>query len=400
MKRIYILILAAFCVSACEWFNPGKDDRQVLLIYFAGNNSLSMEGEADLYDIKQSWLPAARDKEQILLVFYHFENSVPTLSRLYRNNGGDMVEDIIQTYPTAINSASAETLETVLTDAEKAWPASRNSLILWSHASGFLPEGYYADPKETIARGDRVMEMVEDPFAGMVKASADQGKSFGMDSGKEMDIQDMAVALGRRHYEFILFDCCLMANVEVAYELRGLCDYLLFSPTEILADGFPYEKMMEPIFTMKPEAALRDIADKYMAHYRAESGDFRSATVTIVRTSGLEALAAACKPVFTNHQDRILTIDRSKVQPYFRFNKHWFYDIGHFVEQVATEAEYRQFASALSGAVIFKDATERFLGIEMNHVSGLSIYIPRPEYTVLNSYYRTLAWNKATGLVQ
>jgi len=38
--------------------------------------------------------------------------------------------------------------------------------------------------------------------------------------------------------------------------------------------------------------------------------------------------------------------------------------------------------------------------VEIKHYSGLSIYIPRSEYTVLNNYYRTLAWNKAAGLVQ
>ena len=399
MKRFYILLMAVFCVAACGWCDPDGEDRQVLLIYFAGNNNLSSDGEADLSDIKHAWLPSTREKDKILLVFYHFTGKTPTLSRLSTTRDGESVEEIIQTYPTSINSATVEVLETVLADAERAWPASHNSLILWSHASGFLPEGYYANPQERAASGD-LLETAEDPYAWMVKTAGDQGKSFGMDNGREIDIKDLAATLGRRHYDFLLFDCCLMANVEVAYELRNASDYLLFSPTEILADGFPYEKMMEPIFTMKPEAALLDIANSYMAHYRAQTGEFRSATVTIVKTSGMEALAAACKPVFESHQDRILTIDRSKVQPYFRFDKHWYYDLGDFVQQIATDAEYQNVASALNGAVLFKDATERFLGIEMKHVSGLSIYIPRPEYTVLNTYYKTLQWNRTTGLVQ
>lgn len=400
MKRFCLLITAVFCLASCSWFGPTEKDRQSLLVYFAGNNSLSGEGEADLYDIEQSWLPSVRDKNQVLMVFYHFSDGVPTLSRFYKNREGVTVEEIIKTYPTSINSATATTLETVLSDADKAWPAARQSLILWSHGSGFLPEGYYVHPQEKVAAGDRLTETGPDPYAWMVKADADQGKSFGEDNGSEIDLVDLGDVLSRKHYEFILFDCCLMANVEVAYELRRACDYLLFSPTEILADGFPYDKMMQPVFTMNAETALRTIAASYMEHYRAQSGDFRSATVTIVKTSGLDALAAACKPIFQNHQDRILTLDRSGVQPYFRFDKHWFYDLDHFVSQVASDAEYGNFKSVLPGAVIFKDTTEKFLGIEMKHVSGLSIYIPRPEYTKLNTYYKTLQWNKATGLVQ
>ncbi len=88
------------------------------------------------------------------------------------------------------------------------------------------------------------------------------------------------------------------------------------------------------------------------------------------------------------------------VQPYFRNNRHWFYDLDDFVGRVASESEFQAFSSALNNVVIYKDTTPYFLEIDIVHYSGLSIYIPRPEYTVLNNYYKTLAWNQATGLVQ
>ena len=411
MKRFWILLLAVFCLSSCCWFGPSVKDKQALLIYFAGNNTppndLSDDGEMDIEDIKESWLPSVTDKDKAVLVFYRFSDCVPTLMRLYKGRNGETVEEIIKTYPDTINASRVATLETVLADAEKAWPADHRSLILWSHGSGFLPEGYYVHPQERTAPGDRIMEAVEDPYARMVK-SGNGFKSFGEEGGSEMDIIGLSKVLSARRHEFILFDACLMANVEVAYELRNCCDYLLFSPTEIMADGFPYDKIVQPIFQSKARDALVTIATAYMDYYRAKTGLERSATVSVVETAGLEALAAACKPIFQNHQDRILTLDRSKVQGYFRMNRHYFYDLDDFVQQVASDTEYPQFARALSDAVIFKDNTEYFLGppssysecIVLEHVSGLSSYIPRAEYTVLNTYYKTLAWNKATGLVQ
>ena len=398
MKRFLLLLCALLCLCGCNRDERLAKDRQMLLVYFAGNNSLSSDGVSDFAAIKTGWLPTTRGSEKVLLVYHHFVDETPALVRLSKDRKGNVVEDIIQTYPENTNSADPQTLAAILSDAETAWPSAHHGIVLWSHGSGFLPPGYYANPQE---RGrDDAFSGEADPYAFMVKADDDTVKSFAVDNGKEMDLLDLRKVLSRFHYDFIAFDCCLMANVELAYELRNVCDYLLFSPTEILTDGFPYEMMMQSIFNQPAETAMRSIAQSYMAHYRSFSGVYCSATISVVSTQGLQALANACQTIFHNHQDQILMLDRSRVQPYFRFNKHWYYDIDDFVLQVASDSEYQAFNRALNQTVIYRDATEYFLDLEIVHYSGLSIYIPRPEYTVLNNYYKTLAWNQATGLVQ
>ena len=380
MKRILAFLLVVLCAASCDWFSPDKKERQVVLLYFAANNSLSLEGESDVEVLKNGWLPGLKEKEKVVLVYRHFTDQTPVLSRLSLDKKGNTVEEVIREYPFDTNSAQVATLKAVIADAEAAWPAQRHSIVLWSHGSGFLPEGYYTDPAE------------QGGGASLL--------SFAEDHGTEMEISALRDALSRFHYEFVLMDCCLMGNVEVAYELRNCCDYIVFSPTEILSDGFPYESMMEPVFTHPAETAMKIVCKSYMDQYLKQSGVYQSATVTLVRTSALERLAAACKPIFQQNQQQILTLDRSRVQPYFRFNKHWFYDLDDFVGLVSDEAQYTTFISALDQAVIYKDATPEFIGIKIQHYSGLSIYIPRADYTVLNNYYKTLAWNQATGLVQ
>lgn len=400
MKRMILLLCALLCLTACDRDERLAKDRQMLLVYFAGNNSLAAEGASDYNSIKQNWLPTTRGSEKVMLVFHHFKDETPVLVRLSKDRRGNTVEDIIKEYPFNTHSADARTLETVLADAEAAWPSAHHGIVLWSHGSGFLPPGYYINPQER-AKGDPVSEEA-DPYAFLVKAGGDGLKSFAQDEEQniEMDLIDLRKALSRFHYDFIAFDCCLMANVELAYELRNTCDYLIFSPTEIMSDGFPYDVMVQTIFSQQPEAAMRSVAQSFMAHYRSFSGVYASATISVVRTAGMQALANACQTVFRNHQDQILMLDRSHVQPYFRYNKHWFYDIDDFVQQVADDGEYQAFNRALNQAVIYRDATDYFLDLEISHYSGLSIYIPRREYTVLNNYYKTLAWNQATGLVQ
>lgn len=400
MKRMILLLCALLCLTACDRDERLAKDRQMLLVYFAGNNSLAAEGASDYNSIKQNWLPTTRGSEKVMLVFHHFKDETPVLVRLSKDRRGNTVEDIIKEYPFDTHSADARTLETVLADAEAAWPSAHHGIVLWSHGSGFLPPGYYINPQER-AKGDPVSEEA-DPYAFLVKAGDDGLKSFAQDEEQniEMDLIDLRKALSRFHYDFIAFDCCLMANVELAYELRNTCDYLIFSPTEIMSDGFPYDVMVQTIFSQQPEAAMRSVAQSFMAHYRSFSGVYASATISVVRTAGMQALANACQTVFRNHQDQILMLDRGHVQPYFRYNKHWFYDIDDFVQQVADDGEYQAFNRALNQAVIYRDATDYFLDLEISHYSGLSIYIPRREYTVLNNYYKTLAWNQATGLVQ
>ena len=397
MKRILLLLCALLCLTACDRDERLAKDRQMLLVYFAGNNSLSSEGISDYNNIRNNWLPTTRGSEKVVLVYHHFMDETPALVRLSRDRKGNLVEDIVMEYPFNTNSADAQTLATVLADAEAAWPSARHGIVLWSHGSGFLPPRYYIYPQERT--GEEADGPETDPYAFMVKAGDDSVKSFGEDHGSEIDLIELRKALSRRHYDFVAFDCCLMANVEVAYELRNVCDYLIFSPTEILTDGFPYEMMVQAIFNQPTETALRSIAQSYMAHYRSFSGIYCSATISVVGTSGLQALANACQAVFRNHQDQILMLDRSGVQPYFRYNKHWYYDIDDFVQQIASDSEYQAFNRALNQTVLYRDATDYFIYLPITHYSGLSIYIPRPEYTVLNNYYKTLAWNQATGLV-
>ena len=395
MKRTLFLILAALCLCACDHDEQMAKDRQTVLVYFVGNNSLSNDGIRDLATIKDNWLPTTRGSDKVLLVYHHFKGETPVLVRLSRDRRGNVVEERIRVYPDGTNSADAQTLTAVLADAEDAWPTVHHGIILWSHGSGFLPPGYYSHPKE---QGRRLLQKEEDPYAFMVKAG-DDAKSFGEDDAREMDLLDLTKVLSKFHYDFVAFDCCLMANVELAYEMRNICDYLIFSPTEILTDGFPYKMVMQALFNQPTEAALRSVAQGYMEHYRSQTGIYRSATISVVNTYNLPALAEACRPVFHNHQDEILFLDRSRVQRYFRNDKHWYYDIDDFMQQVATDDEYITFNRALNQAVIYRDATEYFLDIPITHYSGLSIYIPRTEYTILNDYYKKLAWNQATGLM-
>ena len=60
-----------------------------------------------------------------------------------------------------------------------------------------------------------------------------------------------------------------------------------------------------------------------------------------------------------------------------------------------------EFREALSSCVIYKAATPRFLSIDINTFSGLSMFLPNADPTeALWDFYRGLSWNQATGLIE
>ncbi len=70
-----------------------------------------------------------------------------------------------------------------------------------------------------------------------------------------MEISDFAAALGDCHFDFIVFEACFMAGVEVAWELREKTDYVVASAAEILSPGFTdiYGELRDCLFLPQPD---------------------------------------------------------------------------------------------------------------------------------------------------
>lgn len=390
MKRIVrsLLLFAAFAVlislSSCH--EEQKREITSVLVYLAGNNSLQSYAPDCIRQIKSGFIPEEKADADILLVYYHVPGESPLLKKISRTSSGMIKELVLCSYPSDQNSATAATLSKVIRDAEAICPADHHNLVMWSHATGCLPTGYY----------DKLWYGNSDLFSG---ARSAQRRTFGKDYGSDAEIEltDLAAALPFK-YDVIIFDSCLMGSMEVAYELKDKCDYLVVSPTEIMAQGFPYYSMMDELFNNSDkEAAITAIASEYYDYYNAQHG---GGTVTVVRSSGLVSLAQITARIISAHRGEIKALDRSRLQYYDRCSVHWTYDIDDLISRVATASEYSAFQTALASCTVYKAATPSFLTIRITKYSGYGIYLPYPEYASLNAFYKTLAWNKATGMVE
>lgn len=364
MKKMrYILwALAAFVAFSCDPVSTDPPEfvqkDKTVLIYMVANNNLSGNASNNFADLKRGHIPDNGN----LLVYMHDTRNKPILLHLQKDGSGAVLQDTVYRFPVR-NSATPESLTSALQVTRTMFPAKETGLFLWSHGTGWLPEGYYT-------------------------------KSFGSENGVEMDIPELVDALPYK-LSFVVFDACLMGCVEVAYQMKDSVDYVLSSPAEILSSGFPYSRIMQHIF--KNETDLQAVAKEYYDSYNSLSGSARSATISLVKTSALKDLAAAAAEVFEKHRGALDTLDASAVQRYYRGSKHWFYDLGDFITRLAGEEDAAPVMRALEEAVVYKAATPNFLeiSIDPHKYSGLGTYIPPvPADSVLNAFYMGLDWNK------
>ena len=396
--------------------------RKVMVLYSAGFNSISSYLKEDIEDLSHGWIPKKGKAEDVILVFSHLPEkrgqysrpTSPVLFQIYTDSEKNIIRDPLITYEPGTVSASPAQLNEVLTYVRNTFPAKSYGLIFSSHATGYLPGGFYSKPSGyTFTEGAMFstgkggtyfpspvpyIEPERDPSLPAVK-SIGQDVQDGM--SYEIDLRDFARAIPMK-LDYILFDACLMGGIEVAYELVGKCDRVGFSQAEVLAEGFNYRTLTSHLLGNRPEASPYDVCRDYFLQYDKQSGEYRSATISLIDCNRLEPLAEVCSRLFAKYQDTISNMSESGVQRFYTGTHHWFYDLKSILLNAEiTPEEEAELDAALAECVIYKGNTPSFLSSFAIHTfSGFSMYLPGYGHNELNKYYRTLKWNQATGLVK
>ncbi|MDR1121458.1 MAG: hypothetical protein LBM08_11130 [Dysgonamonadaceae bacterium] len=239
-----------------EYFPPPQ---RTVLIYMAADNNLYKNARLDMEEMLKAEIPENNHLLVYLDVPERTDDECPALLEM---KGGEFT--VVKQYGQQ-NSASGEVLRTVIQDVVAGFPAESYGLILWSHGTGWLPEGVF----ENLNRQKEI-------------------QSFGKDGNREMSIMELAESI-TIDFEYIIFDACLMGGIEVFYQLRNKANIVIASPTETLVAGFPYSEIIPSLFTPVPSYA--EIAQNYMHYYKNKTGNLQSASITVVDTEQLEALA-------------------------------------------------------------------------------------------------------------
>ena len=409
--KIVLAIVSAIAMFSCtsEWQdelepgysnsngNPGdrvilEETRDVLVLYSAGNNDISSFLSNDIDTLRMSgWLPTAYRDDDVVVVYAHSPKKNPVLCRLYRDFDDTVVMDTLVTYGVSDFSSTTTQLNKVLTEVKSLFPAAGYGLVFSSHATGYLPAGFYGNENSYIYTGDMMRSVGQDKVSGV---------------SHEIELADFVDAIPMK-LDYLIFDACLMGGVEVAYQLRNKVKYLVCSPTEVLAEGMNYKTLVSNLFASE-EPDLQKVCYDYFVQYDVREGVNRSATITLLDCTRMSQLAGLCEELFESYRDEILKVNYRYVQRYYRESQnyrdryHWFYDLESIlVEAGITDAEKVRLRAALDECIIYKNHTPSFMNsFAIKTYSGLSMYLPSHGHSELSKFYKTLDWNVATGLVR
>lgn len=368
---IKYLIVLCFLLSGCHKDDdritsapkpvPVPEPRRTVLVYMIADNSLNKWVDDNLNKMMRSY-----DGHENLVVYVDGYNGDPRLVKLVMYDDGLVREDTVRVYEER-NSASPEVLRQTIEEVCAGFPTESYGLLLWSHGTSWLP-------------------------------SDGRTRAFGQDGGDWMELNDLAAAIPDRRFDFILFDACYMASIEVAYALRNKTNYLIASPTEVVEDGFPYNDIVSSFWG--GEEDYRKICGKFFAYYDSQPGIKRSATISLLKTEGLERLAGATRNIIQGKEEQIAGLDLSAIQCVDRRGAlYWYdvlYDFDDFISHMSpTDEQYEEFGDALNKVILFEAHTPSFFGeVYYRTFCGLSCYIPQSSHPGLNAFYDDLDWKK------
>lgn len=426
MKSFFLLFLFPLLLWSCEDVPHGVTETRLsrtVLVYMAAQNSLGSSAY-HLQDSTEIMLGAQylRERERILLFI-----DDDRLPRLYEVTGDDTHPRLVRTWSEDENSASPEMLAHLLSWMRLHHDSDEYGLVLWSHATGWIPSGL------SVAAGE-----------GFPATRRFSPMSFGVDVGKdgnmprdlaalgalpdEMNISELADAIRRSgtHLRYILFDCCLMQCVEAAYALRHCADHIAASPMAIPAEGGYYPDLIRNgLFATDMAELGKTYVDYYQFKGSQKPGHDMGIVFSIVRTDRLEALAAALAKVLPKaHSAADPSLfdfwDMTDTQPYGTYDSRYFfrphyYDMNDALRRRLSPEEHAVVKSAIDAAVVFKGATRRFwagpgywsyLNVDLDNYCGLSMFVPQAVYSNqaphsihgdLNAAFRKTAWYEAAG---
>ena len=371
-KEVTLLFFYCFFTISCSKPEDGFPDivhKHITIIYLEANNDLRTEAYKAINDLEKGLAGNKFSKESIL-VYIKDNNETAYLLKIQPDDDPHVIKsDTLKSF-IASEKTDGKQVHTVLSYIKEQFYSEVYNLIFWSHGTAWTP----ADKK----------------------SSAPTVMSIGEDRGKQIDILDFRDALPM-YFNYIIFDACAMASIEVLYEFKNNANYIIASPTDILAEGFPYSDIV-PYLSGASSENLIGIAQSYFEYYHAKPGAFQSATISVVELSKLEKVASYFKIMLSKHNSPLSMEDVQRLDftSYFPIQ---LYDFGDFIGKNFSTSENNIISTLLDEAILYKCHTDTFLGNRIDFFSGLTLSYPQ-QNSPYYDYYANLSWPKESGWSQ
>lgn len=254
------------------------------------------------------------------------------------------------------------------------FPAEHYLLVIWNHGSGWRSRA--------------------------VDGATTRGVSFDDTSGTHIRTVDLPGALATTpQLDMVAFDASLMQMMEIAYEMRGSCRYIVGSEESPPGAGYKYDSWLGPLVA-DPAIAPRDLgitmARETLNYYGASS----NITHSVLDTAEMDNLAVSLNgfagALIANGFSATLADIRDTSESYAYTD---YKDLYHYAQKVATQVNNPALKTAANAlmAQIDKTVIANYHGAQHPNSHGISLFIPIPSvYSRLAGSYLQLGIAKDT----
>jgi len=259
------------------------------------------------------------------------------------------------------DAGAPESLRDFLAWGKANFPAKRTMVVIGDHGKGFVGTGYDYAHKNILDLGELKTALAE--------------------SGLKPDV--------------LVFDACLMGQLEVASQLKEHAGYLVASEEIVGQDGLPHQAIAS-FLQARPEATPREVAEAVVQlagndqlDRMDEGGDDAAMQLAAINLSRIGAVEKACDELARTMEKA--SVDPARVAKARRATKNFgdggdtkpeedFRDLGHFArlldEDESLPDKVREAARGVAAALKKAVVAQSREGDGMEDTEGLSVYLP------------------------
>ena len=415
IKKLFTLFICsislAMTFTSCseEAFDTDSVNKQTILVFYPWTGSQSSTGllgylQNNIDSICDGIIDRKGLNNSRVLVFLSNKYNHSTLYDLQYNATTKSVDRVPLKEYEGASYASAEGIADIMNEVKTQASALNYALIVgvhgcgWTYASDWSRYPYYARPSVTRPRDNNFsgIQFGPDPNAPLTRF-------FGSVSLAEnaMDISTLAEGIRESglKMQYILFDACYMSNIETAYELKDVTNYMIASGSEIMAAGLPYRSMWS--YLNSPTPNYSGIVSTSVNFYKNNSSA-PFCNLAAIDCRQVEKLASVMKDINAENQLQA-SVNLDSIQHLDGFRPNLFYDLETYVDSLRPSGYLLdQFKSQLKLTIKASDHTDEAYtciyssdSFKIKNYCGITISDPSQHSVAIKGREKT-GWWKAT----
>jgi hypothetical protein len=338
----------------------------------------------------------------------------------YRIVKGGRIEDASVSVEMGLNPV--QELVDMTKWAKTKYDAKRFCVILWNHGSGVVDPSYRATNKAISNAlgtddGRPHMPWLEIPGFDAQRDAQDRGILFDDSQLTYLNAQGLATAfsriksevMGGRKIDIVGMDACLMAMLEVGYQIKDSVNYLVSSEDTEPGEGWSYSGFLKTLCALPAVEApsfANAIVNAYANFYQSRTRYYTQSAINLnklelVKQNIAQVITgvAACRKIDSTRTKRAVVNARRASKS---FDVSDYIDLYSFYSALSAQLAQkdsrasRRYITAATNLrsivasgmqLILNSVTANRVGSYYTNVKGISIYYPRG--TVHSSYRNT-----------